>query len=287
MLSHKFQAIGTQWSIETPEPLTDAEKAKIEKVIEEFDIAFSRFRKDSFVWRAYKNAPGSFQFPDKIQPIFGIYQKLSLLTNGQINPLVGGSLEQLGYDTEYSLVSKIPTPAPIFSQTVTLHENILEFNEPALLDIGAIGKGKLVDIIAEVISENHEYYVIDGSGDIAVNSKTPEVIGLEHPADPNLVIGLIKITSGSLCASAINRRSWGNGLHHIIDAKTGKPINSDVVATWAITDTTIQADALSTALFYRSPSEVQKVFGDFNFVVMHKDGKVYHNINLSLGELFS
>ncbi|MFT4186046.1 MAG: FAD:protein FMN transferase [Micrococcaceae bacterium] len=287
MLSHKFQAIGTKWSIETPEPLTNAEKTEIAQAIDEFDIAFSRFRTDSLVWEAYQNAPGKFQFPDKLGPLFTLYQKLSILTNGQINPLVGGSLEQLGYDTEYSLVPKIPTPAPIFSQTVTRDKNILEFIKPALLDIGAVGKGALVDIITEVVSENHEHYVIDGSGDIAVNTIEPEIIGLEHPANPELVIGLVKITNASICASAINRRSWGNNLHHIINAKTGKPITNGIVATWAITNNTMQADALSTALFFSEVTEIQKVFGHFHFVVMHKDGKVHHNLNQEIGELFS
>ena len=44
-------------------------------------------------------------------------------------------------------------------------------------------------------------------------------------------IGMIALVhDGALCSSATNRRAWGDGLHHVIDAMTGLPTR-DVIAT--------------------------------------------------------
>ena len=76
-----------------------------------------------------------------------------------------------------------------------------------------------------------------------------ERIALEHPADPPKAIGVVELREGALCASASNRRSWGDGLHHVIDAVTGIP-TADVIATWALAPDALHADGLATALFF-------------------------------------
>ncbi len=59
----------------------------------------------------------------------------------------------------------------------------------------------------------------------------------------------------ALCASATNRRAWGDGLHHVLDARTGVPVRS-VVATWAVGADAMRADAIATALFFEGGPEL-------------------------------
>lgn len=61
-------------------------------------------------------------------------------------------------------------------------------------------------------------------GDVALD------VGLEHPLNPGMVIGIAKLQNDSLCASASNQRRWGDGLHHVLDGCTGRP-TTDVIAT--------------------------------------------------------
>ena len=61
----------------------------------------------------------------------------------------------------------------------------------------------------------------------------PQRIGLEHPFDPRRAIGVWEVTDAALCASATNRRAWGDGLHHVLDARTGQPVRT-IAATWAV-----------------------------------------------------
>lgn len=282
-----FDAIGTHWSIETERPLTPPEKRAITQIISEFDHTYSRFRSDSLVSRIARGNDSAYTFPSSIIELYDIYTRLEQSTDGAVNPLVGQSLERLGYDAEYSLQpSGDPFIPPSFSSVATLHGTILELTQPALIDIGAIGKGYLVDQIAEIVRQTHQEFVVDASGDICVHRTRPEVIGLEDPFDSTRAIGVVRIANLSLCASATNRRAWGDNLHHVIDARTGLPCTTDTIATWAIASTTVMADALATALFFAEPQQLLHRFGDFYYVTMKQDGSVSHNIT-PIGELYS
>ena len=90
--------------------------------------------------------------------------------------------------------------------------------------------------------------VVDAGGDIAVRG-APQRIGLEHPFDERRAIGVWEVADAALCASAVNRRAWGDGLHHVLDARTGAPVRT-VAATWAVAPTAMRADAIATALFF-------------------------------------
>lgn len=284
---YKFEAIGTKWSIKTAVALSAHERQTIDEVVTAFDQTYSRFIADSLVSRIAHGTAGTFDFPASISELCTIYSQLESITDGAVNPLVGASLEQLGYDKDYSLKMHgdlyIP---PSFRDTITLDGTKLTISEPVLIDIGAIGKGYLVDQIAQIVSQGHSEYVVDGSGDVSVHCDTPEVIGLEDPNDATRVIGSVSLTNMSLCASALNRRAWGYGLHHLIDARAGRPADSPIIATWAVSHSTVYADALTTALFFVPPENLRETFGDFFYVTMEQDGSVRHNIQ-SIGEIYS
>jgi len=103
---------------------------------------------------------------------------------------------------------------------------------PVLLDVGAAGKGYLVDIIGELLEEQGTIaYCIDAGGDILRKSMGNDTIriGLEHPSDATQAIGVVELGNGSICGSAGNRRTWA-GLHHIMDPQTTKPVRT-IIAT--------------------------------------------------------
>ena len=89
-------------------------------------------------------------------------------------------------------------------------------------------------------------------------------VGLEHPFDPSLAIGVYELSNGALCASAPGRRAWGTalhpGLHHILDGISGEP-TTKVAATWAAASTGLVADGLATALFFTPGAELEAAFG--------------------------
>ncbi|MEF2277466.1 FAD:protein FMN transferase [Deinococcus sp. YIM 134068] len=294
MSSFTFEATGTRWEIETPGPLDRQVQERIVERTRHFDATYSRFRPDSLVSRI-ATAPegGRFDFPDDAPALFGLYDRLHAVTGGAVDPLVGRDLELLGYDRTYSL-----TPAPDraqaeahargranWSQDVLRDGSSVITRRPLVIDIGAAGKGYLVDLLAKTLHEaGFTEFVVDGSGDLRHAGASVLPVGLEHPFDPGMVIGVANLRGRALCASAVNRRAWGDGLHHVLDARTGLPVR-DVVATWVVADEAATADGLATALFFTGADRLAEHF-DFSCVRLFWDGRAEVSENFD-GEVFT
>lgn len=289
-----FEALGTRWEIETPQPLDPRVQQRIHRRIQQFDATYSRFRPDSLVSRL-NAAPdgGRFDFPDDAPLLFDLYDRLHALTGGAVDPLVGRDLERLGYDRTYSL-----TPAsdpvrdvaqaggrPSWSRDLLRDGPALVTRQPLVMDLGAAGKGHLVDLLSDLLcGAGLTEFVVDGSGDLRHTGAAGIRVGLEHPFDPRMVIGVANLRGRALCASAVNRRAWGDGLHHVLDARTGIPVQG-VVATWVIADEARIADGLATALFFTGADRLAEGF-QFSSVRMWADGRAEVSGNFD-GELFT
>jgi thiamine biosynthesis lipoprotein len=270
-----FDAIGVPWRIgvgtaATPlgsvgAALDDADLSAVLERIEQFDLDWSRFRDDSLVTRMARE-PGSWRLPADAAPLLGLYEQLHALTDARMSPLVGASLERLGYDAAYRLT---PTgdalPAPRWHDSITLRPTAdglaLDTVAPVLLDVGAAGKGYLVDLVGDLLAARGvTETLVDASGDVRVRGERSIRVALEHPADPSKAIGIAELTDAALCASSSNRRAWGDGLHHILDAVTGRPVADGVIASWVVADSALLADGLATALFFVEPARLYEAF---------------------------
>jgi thiamine biosynthesis lipoprotein len=268
----RFEAIGTVWEIQTSEPLPPSVRGSVADLIEWFDREWSRFRPDSLV-SALARTGGSAPAPADAADMLDDFVALSAATDGAVNPLVGASLEALGYDAHYGFLDRGPRPAPAdWIERLSWADGSLQLTEPALIDVGALGKGRLVDRVLELVGAHVTGdVVVDASGDLAVRG-APQRIGLEHPYDPRRAIGVVEVTDAALCASATNRRAWGEGLHHVLDARTGEAVRT-IAATWAMASTAMRADAIATALFFDGGPEIAHRWG-VEWVRMATDGRV-------------
>ncbi|MFJ4038120.1 FAD:protein FMN transferase [Microbacterium sp. NPDC090007] len=282
--SWTFDAIGTSWAIETAEPLPAVARDAVSAVIDRFDREWSRFREDSSVSALAAGRAASVVLPDDADAMLSIYDELDIATRGAVNPLVGDALSRLGYDARVTLTPRGgPRPAPSWRE-ILRWEDTLTLVEPATIDVGALGKGRLVDLVLDVVADHAPGDVsVDASGDLAVRG-TPVRVGLEHPYDPSRAIGVATVADRALCASAINRRAWGDGLHHVLDARTGAPVRA-YAATWALAKTAMRADALATALFFDGGPELAASW-NAAWVRMSTDGRVEWSPGFD-GEVFS
>ena len=286
MPSWHFAAIGTPWTIDTQEPLEASVKAEITDRIEAFDKTYSRFRDDSVV-SSLATTPQTITLPDDAVDLFALYRKLYEATSGSLSPLVGDALTHLGYDKTYRLTSLPGPPPPIlpFDEVISVEGSTLTTYRPVTIDIGAAGKGFLVDLVCDILVHHGvDSFTVDGSGDLAHRGDILERIGLEHPHNPDLAIGVAEIDNRALAASAPQRRAWGHGLHHIIDALTGLPTTT-VGATFVVADSAAIADGLATALFMCPPEKLGDQFS-FEWVVVTSGGTIQVSPNFP-GEVFS
>ncbi|WCM55089.1 FAD:protein FMN transferase [Microbacterium sp. EF45047] len=279
----RFDAIGTRWEIESATALTERQRERVRAVVDRFDAEWSRFRDDSVVRRLGARG-GSAPAPADAADMLAVYRELSAATGGAVNPLVGGSLEAAGYDAALTLRPGAPVPAPAdWERMLECTASVLTLRAPATIDVGALGKGRLVDLVAAVLHDVPGRLVVDASGDLAVRGGGIRV-GLEHPYHPSRAIGVVEVADAALCASATNRRSWGAGLHHVLDARTGAPVRT-WVATWALAADAMHADAAATALFFDGGPRLADRWG-VHWVRMSTDGRAERSHGFP-GELFT
>jgi thiamine biosynthesis lipoprotein len=284
----RFEAIGVPWQIDVDGELSEHDLTAVHARIERFDRDWSRFREDSLVSRIARDA-GTWQLPADAPPLLELYRELHDLTAGRLSPLAGASLEQLGYDAAYRLEPRgAPRAAPRWGDALSLRETAagleLDCPTPVLLDVGAAGKGYLVDLVGDLLHARGAIEtVVDASGDLRVWGERSIRVGLENPVNAAKAVGVVEVQSEALCGSATNRRAWGDGLHHIVDATTGRPVGG-VLATWAIAATALLADGLATALFLVDPARLTERFA-FQWVRLFDDGRLEGSPDLR-GELF-
>lgn len=275
-IEYQFEAIGTYWHISFTYPDGQdwfAVREKIDARIAAFDACYSRFRDDSLIAQIAQK-PGEYVLPSDAEKLFDLYQQLYIFTQGNVTPLIGQSLVQAGYDANYSLISQQLTRVPSWDEALDYRFPQLQVKLPVLLDFGAAGKGYLVDLISQLlISAGITAFCVDASGDMFYQQPTGEKlrVGLEHPLNPNEVIGVAEILNQSICGSASNRRAWGH-YHHIIDPQTLQS-PQDTLAIWVVAHQTIIADALATSLFFVSPEKLADHY-DFEYLIMYKDTSI-------------
>lgn len=295
-----FDAIGVPWRIGVGDAATPVasigtalqvdDLTAVLTRIEQFDRDWSRFRDDSLVSRI-AHEPGSWPMPADAAPLFALYERLHALTDGRLSPLVGASLERLGYDAAYRLTpSGDPLPAPRWADSIALRTTtdglVLDAISPVVLDVGAAGKGYLVDIVGDLLAARGVgETLVDASGDVRVRGGRSIRVALENPVDESKAIGVAEVHDAALCGSALNRRAWGAGLHHIIDALTGRPAAGGVIATWVVADTALVADGLATALFFTEPARLSEAFA-FEWVRLSVTGRLEASAGFR-GELFA
>jgi thiamine biosynthesis lipoprotein len=223
--------------------------------------------------------------PADAGPLLDWYHELYLGTGGRVSPLVGRTMESLGYDAAYRLTPADElAPVPAWDDAISWDGTHLDIIRPVLLDVGAAGKGYLVDLVAAVLDElGVTTFVVDASGDLVARGATSERIALEHPADPTKAIGVVALRDGALAASAANRRSRGEGLHHVLDPLTRQP-TAGVVAAWVLAPDCLHADGLATALFF-DPTPALFEHEGVSYVRMFADGRVQSSPSFP-GELF-
>ena len=136
----------------------------------------------------------------------------------------------------------------------------------AKLDLGGIAKGFVADRLCELLRTETKATaaVISLGGNVAFYGKKPGGgtwdTGIRDPNDPggNTTVGTAHVSGGSLVTSGLYERTFeldGVTYWHILDPRTGMPVQTDTKSVTVTCPSSATADALSTTLFIAGSRE--------------------------------
>lgn len=162
--------------------------------------------------------------------------------------------------------SVIPKESDILALVnhINFHNIIIDSNSvylsdsDAKIDLGGIAKGFVADKMKEYLLENGINSAIINLGGnvltIGSNSNGNSFnVGIQKPFNKSgEIITKIPVISKSVVTSGIYERYYKVDdviYHHLLDSKTGYPINNNLLSVTIISDSSTEGDALSTICF--------------------------------------
>lgn len=233
----------------------------------QWEMQFSRFQPTSELSLVNQKA-GSWT---KVSPAFWEVLELALAgyytSNGLVRPTMLPSLLAAGYQKSFDLLEKDQNAQPAPEKIVTDPKQI-DLNPPTRsirmpvgmqLDFGGIAKGWAAQQANQRLSDFGPA-LVNAGGDIAVGEPLQDDqlwrIGIADPFNEEIDFESFYIARMGVATSGTYRRRWRKNeiwQHHLIDPRTNRPSESDILSATVFAPTVCDAEiAAKTVLMLGS-----------------------------------
>lgn len=190
-------------------------------------------------------------------------------TGGLFDPTVMNAVAAMGYDRSFEHVAvrgMTPAPEPKASPgcgAIHLEPGLCAITLPngLAIDPGGIGKGLAADLVAiELMEAGAGGVLVNVGGDIRVAGEPPVgdvwSIRVDHPLDPDRELVRLALGDGALATSSRLKRRWRRSkdeVHHLIDPRSGRSTESEVVAATVVSGEAWWAEVQTKPIFILGP----------------------------------
>ncbi|WP_341876510.1 FAD:protein FMN transferase [Defluviitalea saccharophila] len=298
VIKEEIYALGTVIQIQIYD--ADEEKAKkaieeSEKRVQEIENKMTVNKEKSEVILINENSGiNSVQVSPDTFYVIQKAKKYSDLSGGAFDLTVEPIVKLWGIGTENARVPKQEEIDALLGlvdyNDVVLDEstNQVKLNrEGQAIDLGAIAKGYAGDEVKKILKEHgiKTAFVNLGGNVVTLGSKldgSPWRIGVQNPLDERgKHIAVIEVVDETLVTSGNYERYFiedGKRYHHIIDPKTGYPAEAGIISSTIVTNSSIDADALSTSVYVlglEKGMELIESLENVEAVIVTEDKKIY------------
>lgn len=195
-------------------------------------------------------------------------------TGGRFDITIGPLVQLWGIGTENE---RIPSQAEI-NETIKLvdykqilldpDKKLVKLNQSNMaLDLGAIAKGYAADEVVHILrNKGIKSAVIDLGGNIFALGKksdgSPWRVGIQDPSgNRGSSFATVEVSDKTLVTSGPYERFFekeGKRYHHILDPDSGYPVQKGLISSTIISENSMEADAISTAVFAMGLEEGMK-----------------------------
>jgi len=237
-------------------------RAKVEKILHDFDMSLSLYQDSSIVSRINLNenvAPDSFFIE-----AFTKSKEITRITGGAFDITVGPLVEAWGFGPGATKNITVPIRDSLMNfigmDKVEIRNGMVYKADPRIrLDFNAIAQGYSVDILSRYLNSiGINRHLVEIGGEVRVCGDKGGVlwrIGIDRPEDNNMMPGedmqaIISLKDKSLATSGNYRKFYiedGIKYSHTIDPKTGYPAGNRLLSATIIADDCATADGIATA----------------------------------------
>ena len=279
---------------------TEAALAAAEDEIYRLDEALSRTREDSAVSRLNSAAGGTpVDVGEELRDLIARALDFSAATDGAFDITLAPVSSAWGFTED---TYRVPEDAELAlllpcvgAEHVHLEEGTaVSLDQGTQIDLGAIAKGYASDRMAAIYQEHGiTHGIVDLGGNTWVCGGNlegePWQIGIQDPArSAGALAGILEASDAFAVTSGGYQRyftgSDGTVYQHILDPKTGWPVQGDLLSVTIVADNGTMADAYSTALYVMGREAAQGFWrqnGGFDMVLITKDGQVLYTPGLA------
>lgn len=278
--------MGTSYNIKAsklPDSLTPTEITRqVKELLEKVNGQMSTYQKDSEL--SLFNQSTSTDWLPVSAELYGVIKEsiqISKLSNGLFDVTVGPLVNLWGFGPDKMMVSP-PDEAVIKGLLNQIGYNRLTLKDDGLfvkkdipglyVDLSGIAKGYGVDQVGLLLERlGLMDYMVEIGGEIRVKGKNnqgqPWQIAVEKPtAERRAIEKVLAITDTGMATSGDYRNYFevdGVRFSHTIDPRTGRPIDHKLASVTILSDTSMEADGLATAIMVLGPDEGYK-FAELN-----------------------
>lgn len=277
------KTMGTFWRVSLVE--IDAQRAqalqqKIQAQLDADDRLMSTWKSDSALMR-FNHAASTAPWPVSaaMADIVTIALRVGEKTDGAMDITVGPLVNLWGFGPDKQPVVS-PTQAQIDAakaRTGLQHltvinrsgEQFLQKDLPDLfVDLSTVGEGYAADHLARLMEqEGIARYLVSVGGALASRGMNaqgqPWRVAIQKPTDrENVAQAVVDINGHGISTSGSYRNYYeldGKRISHIIDPRTGRPIDHRLVSVTVIAPTALEADAWDTGLMVLGTDKAKKV----------------------------
>jgi thiamine biosynthesis lipoprotein len=263
-----------QWAGGDTEPAVAAAAAN---ELARIDALLSNYRTDSTLEQFNASASVDLvELPIELLDLFMLAKHVHEASNGCFDPTVRPLVRAWGFDTDHPAV---PSAAALDEARAAVGLDGLELDDtharkadPRLaLDMASIGQGYSAERLAAVLEEHgSEAYLAEIGGEIVARGLKPDGtqwrIGVERPSSADPTPGpTLRIPAGGRTAvitSGAYRHFFdaeGRRYGHVIDARTGWPIDHSLLAVTVVGPDASTTAAWATALLCLGPEDATAV----------------------------
>lgn len=245
----------------------------------ELEHTFSRTLEDSELYQVNHRTSNEVEISDHLAEVIALGLKFGEKTDGAFDITICPVAELWDFKSENP---QVPDQADIDTalkkvdyRKVHLNGTTLTFDsEDTRIDLGAIAKGYAADQIKELLlEEGVESAVINLGGNVqTIGSKpdgTPWNVGIQKPFSPSgEILTIVEAVNESVVSTGVYERYFEvNGVqyHHVLNPKTGYPVETDLDQITVVYEESALADVLATSCLLIGEEQAKQLLEEIGF----------------------